>query len=181
MMREDAMYHINRSYSVGMCVACLAYVMLVMTQPTNAFPLSSAAWSDNEWEAHCLSVRTTYNPHHSLTNTALSLQPDDPRFLDFLYWVWANKIIEHQVEQMGGTEWEGPGHGVIFHWAPGSRWETHTVASFDHAIHHIADEHHWQDNMFREFFEKFGPVQGINIKKRLSMDSPPTWVQFLQH
>jgi hypothetical protein len=35
--------------------------------------------------------------------------------------------------------------------------------------------------MFKEFFEKFGPVQTVNIKKRLSMDSPPTWVQFLQH
>lgn len=70
-------------------------------------------------------------------------------------------------------------NGVIFHWAPGSRWETHTVALFEHAIHHIADEHHWQDNMFKEFFEKFGNVQGVSIKTRLSIDRPPTWVQFL--
>jgi len=35
----------------------------------------------------------------------------------------------------------------------------------DHAIHHIADEHHWRDTMFKEFFEKFGPVKGITIKQ----------------
>jgi hypothetical protein len=126
-------------------------------------------------------VKTTYNPDKSLSSERLTLTPHDPRFLDFLYWVWANKILEHQVEQIGGTEWQGPRNGVIFHWAPGSRWETHTVDSFDHAIHHIADEHHWQDNMFKEFFEKFGPVQNVNVRKRLSMDSPPTWTQFLRH
>jgi len=35
--------------------------------------------------------------------------------------------------------------------------------------------------MFKDFFEKFGPIQGINIKQRLSMDKSPTWAQFLQH
>jgi hypothetical protein len=43
----------------------------------------------------------------------------DPRFNDFLYGIWANKVLEHQVEQIGGTEWTGPSDGVIFHWAPG--------------------------------------------------------------
>jgi hypothetical protein len=81
------MCHINRSYSVGMCVACMACVLFVTTQAASAFPLSSAAWSDSEWEAHCQSVKTSYNPHHPLTNTSLSLNPHDPRFLDFLYWV----------------------------------------------------------------------------------------------
>ncbi len=147
----------------------------------DAFPVSAAAWSDAQWEQHCKHVRTTYNPAAPLSTKALTIQPDDLRFLDLLYWVWANKITEHQVEQVGGTEWSGPTTGVIFHWAPGSRWETHTVASFEHTIHHIADEHRWNDRMFKDFFEQFGPIQGVNIKQRLSMDKSPTWAQFLQH
>jgi len=147
----------------------------------DAFPVSKAAWSDAQWEQHCRNVRTSYNPSGPLDIKTLTVKPDDPRFLDFLYWVWANKIIEHQVEQIGGTEWKGPTHGVIFHWAPGSRWETHTVVPFEHAIHHIADEHNWRDLMFKDFFEPFGPVAGVNIKERLSFDKPPTWAQFLKH
>lgn len=146
-----------------------------------AFQVSRAAWSERQWEQHCKNVRTTYNPTSPLSATVLTLQPDDPRFVDFFNWVWANKIIEHQVEQVGGTEWKGPRNGVIFHWAPGSRWETHTVVPFEHAIHHIADEHNWRDNMFTDFFEKYGAIQNVNIKQRLSLDKPPTWVQFLRH
>ncbi|MGH7230890.1 MAG: hypothetical protein ACREJU_05945 [Nitrospiraceae bacterium] len=146
-----------------------------------AFPIGAAAWSDVQWAQHCRHVRTTYNPDSLLRMDSLTLTQDDPRFLDFLYWIWANKIIEHQVEQIGGTEWSGPSTGVIFHWAPGSRWETHTVVPLDHAIHHIAGEHQWQDTMFKDFFEMFGPIGGVNIGERLSMDRPPTWAQFLQH
>ncbi|MGH7206352.1 MAG: hypothetical protein ACREI2_09120 [Nitrospiraceae bacterium] len=146
-----------------------------------AFPVSAAAWSDAQWVQHCKDVHTSFNPATPLHTDALTLKQEDPRFLDFLYWVWANKIIEHQVEQVGGTGWNGPTDGVIFHWAPGSRWEIHTLASFEHAIHHITGEHNWQDNMFKEFFEKFGPVRGVNVGQRLSLDRPPTWAQFLQH
>lgn len=145
------------------------------------FPLSAAAWTDAQWEARCREVRTSYNPSAPLSAEALTLRPGDPRFLDFLHWVWANKIIEHQVEQVGGTEWNGPSDGVIFHWAPGSRWETHTLISFHQAIHHIADEHRWVDTMFKDFFEPYGPVTGASIRQRLSMDKPPTWAQFLKH
>ena len=156
-------------------------VLLVLPPGTRAFPISSAAWSNSVWEIHCKDVRTSYNPQLPLVTDRLTLTPDNPRFSDFLYWIWANKILEHQVEQIGGTEWKGPTDGVIFHWAPGSRWETHTVASFDHAIHHIADEHQWVDTMFMDFFQKFGLVKGVGIKKRLSMDKAPTWAQFLEH
>ncbi len=148
---------------------------------TWAFPVSSAPWTEEQWTQRCLPVRSSYNPSLPLNTDTLTLKPEDPRYLDFLYWVWANKIIEHQVEQVGGTEWEGPTGGVIFHWAPGSRWETHTVVPFAHAIHHIADEHQWTDTMFKEFFEPFGPVRGANIKQRLSMEKAPTWTQFLKH
>lgn len=147
----------------------------------DAFPVSGAAWSDAQWERHCKKVKTTYNPTSPLDLKTLTLKPDDPRFVDFLYWVWANKIIEHQVEQVGGTEWKGPKNGVIFHWAPGSRWETHTVVPFEHAIHHIGDEHNWTDSMFKEFFEPYGPIRGVNIKERLSFKKRPTWEQFLHH
>jgi hypothetical protein len=165
----------------GLLVCWLIAGVSAWSTPTEAFPVSKAAWSDAQWERRCQGIRTSYNPTAPLNVKALTLKQDDPRFLDFLYWVWANKIIEHQVEQVGGTEWNGPKNGVIFHWAPGSRWETHTVVPFEHAIHHIANEHNWLDTMFKEFFEKFGPVKGVNIKQRLSFDKPPTWAQFLQH
>jgi hypothetical protein len=154
---------------------------LCLADSAQPFPVSPAAWSDATWKRHCRDVRTTFNPTSPLSTKTLTIAPEDPRFLDFLYWVWANKIIEHQVEQPGGTDWKGPTDGVIFHWAPGSRWETHTVMPMEHAIHHIADEHQWNDRMFKDFFEPFGPVQGRNIRDRLSMDTPPTWAQFLRH
>lgn len=148
---------------------------------SDAFSISGAAWSDSQWQQRCKNVRTSYNPTSPLNMQALTLKEDDPRFLDFLYWVWANKILEHQVEQVGGTEWNGPKNGVIFHWAPGSRWETHTVASFEHAVHHIADEHGWKDAMFKDFFGKFGGVKNVNLRQRLTFEKPPTWSQFLEH
>ena len=156
-------------------------IFLFFPSVTLAFQISTAAWSNSEWEAHCKDVRTSYNPNHALRRDRLTLTPKDPLFSDFLYWVWANKILEHQVEQIGGTEWTGPTNGVIFHWAPGSRWETHTVAPLDHAIHHIADEHQWKDTMFKDFFERFAPIKGVSIKQRLSIDKAPTWAQFLEH
>lgn len=162
---------------VFLALACL----LALSDKTEAFPLNGAAWSETQWEQHCKDVRTSYNPTGPFIADRLTLKPEDPRFLDFVYWVWANKIVEHQVEQVGGTEWKGPSDGVIFHWAPGSRWETHTLVPFDHAIHHIAGEHQWQDSMFKDFFERFGPVKSVNIGQRLSMDKPPTWAQFLHH
>ena len=176
MSRTEMLY---RKSSVGWTGLLLS--LLLWGHDAIAFPLSGAAWSNDEWEAHCKSVRTSYNEEAPLTNDALTITTEDPRFLDFLYWVWANKIIEHQVEQVGGTEWRGPRDGVIFHWAPGSRWETHTLLSFDHAIHHVSDEHHWMDTMFRDFFSRFGPISGVNIADRLSTVTPPTWGQFLQH
>ena len=166
--------------TVGVMVLIMNWP-LAFTDQAEAFPVSSAAWSDAQWQQHCKDVRTSYNPVAPLRSDTLTIKPDDPRFIDFVYWVWANKIIEHQVEQVGGTEWQGPTNGVIFHWAPGSRWEIHTAVPFDHAIHHIAGEHRWTDSMFKEFFEPFGQVKGVNIGTRLSMDKPPTWAQFLAH
>ena len=176
------MFHkpISGRMNVGLLVGFLLW-LLPMAHDPMAFPLSDAAWSNQQWETHCESVRTSYNRDTPLTNEFLSLNGEDPRFLDFLYWVWANKIIEHQVEEVGGTEWPGPADGVIFHWAPGSRWEMHTIMPFDHAIRHVAEEHHWMDSMFQDFFTTFGPIQGVNIADRLSMRTTPTWTQFLHH
>jgi len=162
-------------------LGCASVIVLAVVVCAEAFPVSEAAWSDAQWEQRCKDVRTSYNPTARLRTDALTLKPDDPRFVDFLFWVWANKLIEHQVERVGGSDWNGPTNGVIFHWAPGSRWETHTVVPFEHAIHHIADEHQWRDTMFKDFFERFGPVRGVGIRERLSVDQPPTWVQFLEH
>ncbi len=159
-------------------VLCL---VMGSSAPVHPFPISSYAWDDTEWAAHCQPVRTSYNPDHRLSTTSLTLSPTDERFVDFLYWVWANKLGEHQVEQVGGTEWKGPTNGVIFHWAPGSRWETHTVVPFEHAIHHLVDEHRWTDRMFPDFFTPFGKIQGVGIEERLSMKNPPTWAMFLEH
>lgn len=176
-MRITQFSHLTRAASL----ACFVVAFLQWPHDTKAFPLSSAAWSDDQWEAKCKPVRTSYNSDGPLSNKSLTLTDEDPRFLDFLYWVWANKITEHQVEQMGGTEWDGPPEGVLFHWAPGSRWETHTSMPLAHATHHVAEEHHWIDTMFRDFFEQYGSVEGVNIADRLSMTTPPTWAQFLHH
>ena len=161
--------------------AATIYLSLLLVAPSYSFPVSSYAWTDAQWEERCTKVRTSFNPHTPLSKTIITITPNDPRFVDFLYWVWANKIIEHQVEQVGGTEWDGPTNGVIFHWAPGSRWEMHTVVPFKHAIHHITEEHNWVDTMFSDFFDQFGKSKGISIAKRLSADKAPTWTMFLQH
>ena len=161
--------------------AFLFILILTQSSVVHAFPVGPYAWNDEQWGKHCGKVRTTYNTQTPLSTTALTLTPADERFVDFLYWVWANKIIEHQVEQVGGTEWDGPTNGVIFHWAPGSRWETHTVAPFKHAIHHLVEEHYWTDRMFPEFFEPFGKVSGVTIDQRLSSAKAPTWKMFLKH
>ena len=161
--------------------AVLAWSCLSVPPPALAFPVSKAAWSDAEWQTRCKPVRTTFNPTSPLSTTRLTLSPSDERFVDFLYWVWANKIAEHQVEQVGGTEWDGPTNGVIFHWAPGSRWETHTVVSFPHALHHLTEEHQWTDGMFPDFFAPYGGVRGVRLDQRLSMTTPPTWAMLLAH
>ena len=171
-----AIFKRNRKvYGILLWLGVTASLMGLFAPSVDAFALSEAAWTDEVWQEHCRTVRTTYNPDQPLNTNMLTITANDPRFVDFLYWVWSNKIIEHQVEQLGGTGWAGPMGGVIFHWAPGSHWEMHTLMAFDHAIHHVADEHHWQDNMFKDFFERFGPVTGVNISERLSMDHEPSW------
>ena len=169
------------SISKNFCIALFLWFFFLPNHNSHAFPTSSYAWSDTQWQERCASIRTSYNPNTLLSHTQLTLTPKDPRFVDFLYWVWANKITEHQVEEVGGTEWDGPSNGVIFHWAPGSRWEMHTVAPFKHAIHHIAEEHNWVDTMFSDFFNQFGKSKGVSIAQRLSNDKAPTWAMFLKH
>lgn len=117
-----------------------------------ALPIGKYAWSDAEWLKRCRDVRTSYNPDHALNPHELTIKVDDPRFDDFLYWAWMNQIPEHQVEPLGGEGWDGPADGVIFHWAPGSRWEAHTVLGFGATIGHVVGEHGWQDTHFPDFF-----------------------------
>lgn len=146
--------------------------------------ISGFVWSDDEWAKRSKGVRTSYNPDHDLSTTDLTLVPGDPRWLDFVFWCFNNKLAEHQVEAYGGTEWDGPKGGVIFHWAPGSRWETHTLASFGFTIGHTIGEHQWTDTDFPDFFEKYGGVYGVNIKDRLVQidpNSPKPWVDFLEY
>jgi mono/diheme cytochrome c family protein len=146
--------------------------------------ISGFAWSSDEWAARSKGVRTSYNPDRDLSTTELTLVPGDPRWLDFVFWCFNNKLAEHQVEAYGGTEWNGPTGGVIFHWAPGSRWETHTLASFGFTIGHTIGEHKWKDTEFPEFFERYGGVYGVNVKDRLfeiDSTSPKPWVEFLEY
>jgi mono/diheme cytochrome c family protein len=144
--------------------------------------ISGFAWDDAEWAKRSKGVRTSYNPDHDLSTTELTLVPGDERWLDFVFWCFNNKVAEHQVEAYGGTEWQGPTGGIIFHWAPGSRWETHTLAGFGATIGHVTGEHRWLDTNFPDFFEKYGGAYGSNIKDRLAaLDpaSPRPWVEFL--
>lgn len=144
--------------------------------------ISGFAWDRAQWATRTTGVRTSYNPDHDLNTETLTLVPGDERWLDFVFWCFDNKVIEHQVEAYGGTEWDGPKGGSIFHWAPGSRWETHTLASFGFTIGHTVGEHKWMDTMFPDFFEKYGGVSGINVKDRLAEIDPTSaapWVEFL--
>ena len=146
--------------------------------------ISAFAWDQQEWVDRTKGLRTSYNPDHDLNTETLTLVPGDERWLDFVFWCFNNKLAEHQVEAYGGTEWDGPKGGVIFHWAPGSRWETHTLASFGFTIGHIIGEHKWKDTQFPDFFEKYGGVYGINVKDRLTeIDSASAapWVDFLDY
>jgi mono/diheme cytochrome c family protein len=146
--------------------------------------ISGFAWDKDEWANRTKGIRTSYNPDHDLNAETLTLVPGDERWLDFMFWCFNNKLAEHQVEAYGGTEWDGPKGGVIFHWAPGSRWETHTLASFGFTIGHTVGEHEWKDTQFPEFFEKFGGTYGINVKDRLAeidTSSPNGWVEFLEY
>lgn len=142
------------------------------------------AWNKQRWAEKTKGIRTSYNPDHDLSTEELTLVPGDERWLDFVYWSFANKVSEHQLEAYGGTGWEGPTGGVIFHWAPGSRWETHTLASFGFAIGRLIGEHRWRDTHFPEFFEKYGGVYGVNVKDRLVEIDPTSarpWVEFLNY
>lgn len=146
--------------------------------------ISNFAWSADEWAKRSHGIRTSFNPDHDLSTTELTITPGDARWLDFVFWCFNNKLAEHQVEAYGGTEWEGPQGGVIFHWAPGSRWETHTLASFGFTVGHTIGEHKWYDTQFPEFFEQYGGVSGINVKDRLEeidSASPGAWVKFLEY
>ena len=146
--------------------------------------LSPAAWTTEQWQDRCRGVRTSFNPDQDLTDHDLTLRPGDPLWLDFVYWSLNNKIAEHQVEQYGGTGWDGPTGGVIFYWAPGSHWERTTLASFGFTIGHVIGEHRWLDTMFPDFFEPHGGVYGVNVKDRLveiDPTSPTPWVEFLEH
>lgn len=142
------------------------------------------AWSNEQWQQRCAGVRTSYNPDHDLNSNALTLHSSDPRWLDFVFWSLSNKVNEHQFEAYGGTGWNGPTGGVLFHWAPGSHWERDTLHSFGFTIGHIVGEHRWTDTMFPDFFEKYGGVYGINIKDRLTEIDPTSmvpWVAFLEY
>jgi hypothetical protein len=146
--------------------------------------LGPLAWTDAQWHARCRGVRTSYNPDADLREDALTLRPSDPRWLDFVFWTLSNKVNEHQVEAYGGTGWHGPEGGVLFHWAPGSRWERESLHSFGFFIGHIVGEHRWTDTMFPDFFEKYGGVYGVNVKDRLAEIAPGSmapWVEFLEY
>ncbi len=150
------------------------------------------AWDKAKWAEVTKDIRTSYNPDGPLNSETLTLVPGDPRWLDFIYWCFNNRLAEHQVEAYGGTEWEGPQGGVLFHWAPGSRWETHTLASFGFTVGHVIGEHRWMDTMFPEFFEQYAKkygsqhagVYGVNMRDRLyDLDpkSPIPYVEFLEY
>ena len=86
-------------------------VLLVFPERTAAFAISSAAWSNSIWEDHCKDVRTSYNPDRSLAIDRLTLTLTDPRFSDFLYWIWANKFLNIKWSRSGGQNGMDQGMG----------------------------------------------------------------------
>ena len=180
----------NRKLTLAICIALViavgigAYLFGQKKASDKYHVISGFAWDKDEWSKRTKDIRTSYNPDHDLNTETLTLVPGDERWLDFMFWCFNNKLAEHQVEAYGGTEWDGPKGGVIFHWAPGSRWETHTLASFGFTIGHTIGEHEWKDTQFPEFFEKYGGTYGINVKDRLAeidTATPNGWVEFLEY
>jgi cytochrome c oxidase cbb3-type subunit 2 len=149
-----------------------------------AHHLGPAFWTAARWQQRCRGIRTSYNPDRELTDETLTLVPGDARWLDFIFWAFNNKVTEHQVEAYGGTGWNGPKGGVIFHWAPGSHWERDTLASFGFTLGHTVGEHRLVDTMFPAFFERYGGTYGVSLKDRLTEIAPASsqpWIDFLQY
>jgi mono/diheme cytochrome c family protein len=164
------------SYDLGMTMRDPVYV--------DRKHVGSFAWTDEQWRLRCAGVRTSYNPDHDLDHDTLTLRPNDPRWLDFVFWSLSNKVNEHQLEAFGGTGWRGPTSGVLFHWAPGSHWERDILHSFGFVIGHVVGEHRWTDTMFPDFFERYGGVYGVNVKDRLAEIGPRSnaaWVAFIDY
>lgn len=174
----------RNAYRAGVGLLTMVALLSVLLTHASGFPVSSYARTDKQWDKSCREVKTSYNPKGPLSNKELTINPNDERWLDFIYWVFNNKMTEHQVEAFGGTLWQGPKTGVIFHWAPGSYWEKHTVASFGFTIGHVTAEHGWRDTMFPDFFAKYGGTYGALVKDRLyeiSPKDPTPWVEFLTY
>ena len=173
-----------RRMSRTLILVSLVLVAIGCRGRTNRAHLGPGAWTSAQWQARCGGVRTSFNPSSELSDTELTIVPGDPRWLDFVYWAIDNKVAEHQVESYGGTGWDGPKGGVIFHWAPGSHWERDTLASFGFTLGHTVGEHRWLDTMFPDFFERYGGVYGVNVKDRMvQIDSASAapWIAFLQY
>jgi cytochrome c oxidase cbb3-type subunit 2 len=165
-------------------VAIEPHAMSPHDQLLDEHHVGSFVWTDAQWHSRCRGVRTSYDPDHDLREDELTLVPSDPRWLDFVFWTLSSKVNEHQVEAYGGTNWNGPKGGIIFHWAPGSRWERDTLHSVGFFIGHVVGEHRWTDTMFPDFFEKYGGVYGVNVKDRLAEIEPRSmraWVDFLAY
>lgn len=129
-----------------------------------------------QWEARC--------GESGLSTSELTISPEDPLWLDFLHWVWANGILEHRLEGFSERDPTNPDGGLVLRWAPGSRWEKKTVVSFGFAIGHFAGEYGWRDTHFPQFFDRYGGTYGINIKDRLTLIDPESsepWEAFLDY
>ncbi|MGZ3428873.1 MAG: hypothetical protein ACXVCV_19605, partial [Polyangia bacterium] len=143
----------HMSRAISLC--CVVLFLVGCRGRTNRAHLGPGAWTSAQWQERCGGVRTSYNPENELSDSELTLTPGDARWLDFVYWAIANKVAEHQVESYGGTGWDGPKGGIVFHWAPGSHWERDTLASFGFTLGHTVGEHRWLDTMFPDFFERY--------------------------
>src|SRR5512141_1724536 len=95
----------NTIWILGFLVlAGLAYVLGRWQASKQYHVISGFAWSSDQWSERSKGIRTSYNPDHDLSTTDLTLVPGDPRWLDFVFWCFNNKLAEHQVEAYGGTE-----------------------------------------------------------------------------
>lgn len=119
MNRPKSMLALLVSLAALLLVGAAAFREGMQYGRSNYGHISGFAWDEAEWSRRAREVRTSYNPDHELNAETLTLVPGDERWLDFVFWCVNNKVAEHQVEAYGGTEWDGPTGGVIFHWAPG--------------------------------------------------------------
>ena len=144
---------------------------------------SDTVGDSRSWQQRCAGIRTSYNPHTDLRADTLTLEPNDPRWPEFLSWVQARQIATFTLIGLGTSTSTKTTEGIVFRWAAGTPWERQVVVPLGQALAHLLAERNWRDLDFPWFFSSRGGVYGVNLAERLSLLDPhrlAPWQHFFQ-